>query len=163
MYYRPYKTKDGYVVIGCLGPGPRARLREALQFTDPRYEPGFDPARLKEVAAELVAYCEGRFQERTTDEWIEFLDARDVAVGPLRFIEEMWADPQVAANGFLENYEHTLLGPLRGPSPMVRMSGTPTRIQRASPALGEHTEEVLLEAGFSDEQIAAFRENGVTN
>ena len=163
VYYRPYKTNDGYVVIGCLGPGPRARLREALGFHDPRYEPGFDPARLKDVAAELVGICEAKFLEKSTEEWIGFLDARDVAVGPLKFIEEMWADPQVAANGFLEEYDHTLLGPLRGPSPMVRMSGTPTRIQRASPALGEHTEDVLCEAGFTPEQVAEFRERGVTN
>jgi len=163
VYYRPYKTSDGYVVVGCLGPGPRARFREALEFTDPRYEPGFDPADLKEVAVGLVANCEEKFLRKSTDAWIAFLDARDVAVGPLKFIEEMWTDAQVAANGFLEEYEHTLLGPLRGPSPIVRMSGTPTRIQRASPALGEHTEEVLCEAGFTPEQAAAFREQGITN
>jgi len=163
VYYRPYKTSDGYVVVGCLGPGPRARFREALEFSDPRYEPGFDPANLKHVATRLVANCEEKFLLKSTEEWIAFLDARDVAVGPLKFIEEMWTDSQVAANGFLEEYEHTLLGPLRGPSPIVRMSGTPTRIQRASPALGEHTEEVLCEAGFTPEQAAAFRDQGITN
>lgn len=162
VYYRPYKTKDGYLVVGCLGPGPRARFREALQFTDPRYEPGFDGSRLKEVGQELVATCEAKFLERTNDEWIAYLDARDIAVGPLKFIEEMPGDPQVEANGFLEEYEHTLLGTLRGPSPIVRMSGTPTRIQRAAPALNEHGEQVLRELGFNEEQIAGFRERKIT-
>ncbi len=163
VYYRPYQTKDGYVVVGCLGPGPRARFRDALQFVDPRYEPGFDPARLKEVAADLVAGCEAKFMEHGNEYWIGYLDERDIAVGPVKFIEEMAEDPQVVANGFLEEFEHTLLGTLRGPSPIIRMSGTPTRIQRASPALGEHTEEVLQTLGFSADQISEFQAKGITN
>lgn len=163
VYYRPYKTKDSYLVVGCLGPGPRARFRKALDFTDPRYEPGFDPANLKEVGASLVALCEAKFQEHPNSYWIDYLDKLDIAVGPVRFIEEMWSDPQVAANNFLVEYEHTLLGPLMGPAPMVQMSGTPTRVQRASPALGEHTEDVLGEIGFSETDIAGFRDAGVTN
>lgn len=163
VYYRPYKTADSYVVVGCLGPGPRQRFRAALQFTDPRYEPGFDPANLKEVAQQLIQHCEAKFLEHPNDFWIAYLDQRDIAVGPVRFIEEMWQDPQVQANGFLIDYEHTLLGPLRGPAPMIQMSATPTRVQRAAPALGEHTVEVLLEAGFSQLQIDEFQRDGLTN
>ena len=163
VYYRPYKTEDSYLVVGCLGPGPRARFREALGFHDPRYEPGFDQANLKTAGAALVAFCEAKFLEHGNAYWIGFLDERDIAVGPVKFIEEMWDDPQVVANSFLQEYEHTLLGPLRGPSPIVRMSGTPTRIQRAAPALGEHTEEILSTLGFDQEQIAGFRAAGITN
>jgi crotonobetainyl-CoA:carnitine CoA-transferase CaiB-like acyl-CoA transferase len=117
---------------------------------------------LKQVGLELVAICEAKFLEHGNDYWIDFLDARDVAVGPVKFIEEMWTDPQVEANGFLEEYDHTLLGPLRGPSPIVRMSGTPTRIQRAAPALGEHADQVLCEIGFTPEQVTGFRASGIT-
>jgi formyl-CoA transferase len=163
VYYRPYKTADSYVVVGCLGPGPRQRFRAALEFTDPRYEPGFDPANLKEVAQQLIQHCEARFLEHPNEYWIAYLDKRDIAVGPVRFIEEMWQDPQVQANGFLIDYEHTLLGPLRGPAPMIQMSATPTRVQRASPALGEHTAQVLREAGFTQAQIDAFHHDGLTN
>lgn len=165
VYYRPYKTADSYLVVGCLGPGPRARFREALDFHDPRYEPGFDsnPENIKKVAAELVAICEAKFREHPNSYWIEYLDARDIAVGPVRFIEELWDDPQVHANNFLIDYDHTLLGPLRGPAPIVQMSATPTRVQRASPALGEHTREVLESLGFSEEEIDSFHANGVTN
>jgi crotonobetainyl-CoA:carnitine CoA-transferase CaiB-like acyl-CoA transferase len=161
IYYRPYKTKDSYLVVGCLGPGPRARFREALGITDPRYEPGFDPARLAEVGAELVRLCEAKFLERTNDEWLAHLEQYDIACGPVRFVEELFDDPQVLANGYILDYEHALLGPMRGPAPVVQMSATPTRIQRASPALGEHTADVLREAGFSDADIERFRADGL--
>ncbi len=161
IYYRPYKTKDSYLVVGCLGPGPRARFREALGVSDPRYEPGFDPSRLAEVGAELVRICEEKFLERTNDEWLAHLEQFDIACGPVRFVEELFDDPQVVANGYIQEYDHTLLGTIRGPAPVVQMSATPTRIQRASPALGEHTDEVLREAGFSDGEIERFRAEGL--
>ncbi len=161
IYYRPYKTRDSYLVVGCLGPGPRERFRQALDIRDPRYEPGFDSSRLREVGAELVAICEAKFQERTNAEWLEYLDSRDIACGPIRFVDELFDDPQVIANNFIVEYDHTLLGPLRGPAPIVQMSGTPTRVQRASPALGEHTDEVLCELGFDADEIMAFHERGI--
>jgi len=165
IYYRPYKTLDSYLVVGCLGPGPRERFRRAMQIRDPRYEEGFDanPENVKKVAAELAAVCEAKFAAHPNSYWIPFLDEQDIAVGPVRFIEEMWSDPQVEANNFLVDYEHTLLGPLRGPAPIVQMSGTPTRIQRAAPALGEHTDEVLATLGFTPEQVDGFRQSGLTN
>ncbi len=161
IYYRPYQTKDSYLVVGCLGPGPRERFRQALDIRDPRYEPGFDGSRLREVGAELVATCEAKFRDRTNAEWLEYLDARDIACGPIRFVDELFDDPQVIANNFIVEYDHTLLGPLRGPAPIVQMSGSPTRVQRASPALGEHTNDVLCELGFGAEEIGAFHERGV--
>lgn len=161
IYYRPYKTRDSYLVVGCLGPGPRARFREALGITDPRYEPGFDPARTAEVAAELTRLCEQKFLERTNAEWLAYLEQFDIACGPVRFVEELFDDPQVVANGYIQEYEHTLFGPMRGPAPVVQMSGTPTRIQRASPALGEHTDEILADVGFSPAEIAHLRKAGI--
>ena len=79
---------------------------------------------------------------------------------PVRFVDELWEDPQVVANRYIVEYEHSLLGTLRGNAPIVQMSGTPTEVRRAPPALGEHTEEILCEAGFSADDILALRENG---
>ncbi len=163
IYYRCYQTKDGYIAIGCLGPGPRERLRNALRILDPRYDEGFDrsPESLLRVGEALVAQCEAIFREQTTDSWLSHLDANGIACGPVRFVEEMWEDPQVLANGYFAEYEHTLFGPLRGPAPIVRMSVTPTTIRRASPTLGEHTCEILRDVGFGDEEIVRFHRQGV--
>lgn len=161
IYYRPYRTKDSYLVVGCLGPGPRARFRQALGIADPRYEPGFDRTNLAEVGSELVRICEEKFLQRTNDEWLTYLEQFDIACGPVRFIEELFDDPQVQANGYIQEYEHTLLGPIRGPAPIVQMTATPTRIQRASPALGEHTDDILREIGFTPDEIQQFRVEGL--
>ena len=162
IYYRGYQTKDSFLVVGCLGPGPRARFREAIGIHDPRYEADFEttPDRLREVGKQLVEQCEGVFRTRTNAEWLAHLQAHDVAAGPYRFVDELWEDPQVLANGYIAEYEHTLLGPIRGPIPIVQMSGSPTRVQRSSPALGEHTDEVLAELGFDADRIGALRADG---
>jgi crotonobetainyl-CoA:carnitine CoA-transferase CaiB-like acyl-CoA transferase len=109
------------------------------------------------VGAKLVAEANAKFRERTTEEWIKVLDAEGVACGPIRFVDEQWEDPQVVANDYIVEFDHTLLGPLRGASPIVRMSATPTRVQRASPALGEHTDEVLRALGIEEPEIERLR------
>jgi formyl-CoA transferase len=162
IYYRCYQTKDNYIAVGCLGPGPRARFREALQIHDPRYDADFDssPENLLRIGDEMKRLCEGILLQKTNDEWLALFDEHGVPCGPLRFIDELWEDEHVAANGYFEHYEHPLLGTLGGPSPIVRMSETPTRIQRSSPALGEHTDEVLAALGLGDGEIGALREAG---
>ncbi len=163
VYYRIYQTQDSYLAVGCLGPGPRARFRRALGVNDRRYDPDFDPAKesIAAVGQALVAEVEEKMRKRTTVAWLTHLDANDVAAGSVRFVEELWDDAQVQANGYVAEYEHTLLGPLRGSAPVVSMSATPTRVQRGSPALGEHNDEVLGQLGFTPEQIARWRERGV--
>jgi formyl-CoA transferase len=163
IYYRCYQTSDGFIAVGCLGPGPRARFREAMAIHDPRYEDGFDstPANVLRVGAELKAQCEALFRAKPNAHWLALLDAHGVPCGPLRFMDELWEDEHIAANGYLEHYEHPLLGTLGGPAPIVRMSGTPTRIQRASPVLGEHTDEVMREVGLSGEEVERLRGLGV--
>jgi crotonobetainyl-CoA:carnitine CoA-transferase CaiB-like acyl-CoA transferase len=161
IYYRSYQTKDSYLVVGCLGPAPRARFREALQIHDPRYEEGFDKSTLREVGLKLVEQCEAMFRTKTNAEWLSILDSFGIASGPVRFVDELWDDPQVEANNYIIDFEHTLLGPLRANAPVVRMSATPTRVQRASPALGEHTDEVLTELGFGAGEVEGFRAQGI--
>lgn len=162
IYYRTYQTRDGYIAVGCLGPGPRARFRKALGIHDPRYDEDFDatPENVRDVGARLLEACKAAFRTKTTAEWLAHLDAHDVACGPVRFVEELWDDPQVEANGFVVSYEHTLLGRIRAHAPVVRMSATPTRVQRASPALGEHDDAFLGELGFGEDDIARLRAAG---
>jgi formyl-CoA transferase len=163
IYYRAYQTRDSYLVVGCLGPGPRERFRRALGIHDPRYEEGFDrsPEALRRVGAELVAQCESIFRTKTNDDWLAHLDRHDIAAGPVRFVDELMNDPQVVANDYIVDYDHPLLGPMRGNAPIVSMSATPTSVPRSSPTLGEHNDGFLSEIGFDEPQIDQLRREGV--
>ena len=66
------------------------------------------------------------------------------------------------ANGYIEEIEHSNLGTMRVPGPPVHMSKTPPKIQGGGPQLGQHTEEILLEAGYTWEELEAFNRAGVT-
>jgi formyl-CoA transferase len=157
IYYRHYKTKDNYIAVGCLGPAPRERFRSSLGIHDARYDPGFTGS-AAEVGEALVEQCEAIFLTRSSDEWLGYLQQADVACGPFRFLDELRDDPQVVANGYLTEYEHPLFGTLRGTAPVATMHGSPTRIQRGSPMLGEHTDEVMAELGIDAATIARLRE-----
>jgi crotonobetainyl-CoA:carnitine CoA-transferase CaiB-like acyl-CoA transferase len=97
---------------------------------------------------------------RTMDEWIEAFDREGAPVSKVNFPEEMADDPQVEAMGYFVEYDHEMTGPERMPGPVVHMSLTPTGTATPSPVLGRHTDEVLLEHGFSEDEIAALRASG---
>jgi crotonobetainyl-CoA:carnitine CoA-transferase CaiB-like acyl-CoA transferase len=82
-----------------------------------------------------------------------------VPVSAVNIAEEMADNPQVLADGIMWDLEHSVTGPQRVVGPSAKLSRTPTRVARAAPALGEHTLEVLHEAGFTqpemDELVAA--------
>jgi crotonobetainyl-CoA:carnitine CoA-transferase CaiB-like acyl-CoA transferase len=164
MYYRVYKTKDHYVVVGCLSAALRKKLADAMGFEDKRIEnPEYDPTQPEalEYARELVAKVESMFMEKTTDEWLKLFDEKGVPAGPFNFIEELMDNEQVVANHLQVEVEHSLAGTVRQAGPALQMSETPLSVQGASPALGEHDDLVLSALGYSAEEIEAMREAGV--
>ncbi|MBI4571226.1 MAG: CoA transferase, partial [Chloroflexi bacterium] len=101
------------------------------------------------------------FPNRTTEEWMALLADADCICAPVATYEDLVNDPQVRANDNIVEVEH----PTRGRMPVVgapwRFSETPAEVAPAAPELGPHTEEILQELGYTWEQIAALREQGV--
>jgi crotonobetainyl-CoA:carnitine CoA-transferase CaiB-like acyl-CoA transferase len=106
---------------------------------------------------EVRADFQKGFLAKTTDEWLEILLAEDMWCAPVNDYAATAADPQVAENEMIVEWEHPTAGPFRGTGLAVKFSETPGGITRHAPLLGEHTEELLRDyAGFTDEEIAAL-------
>jgi crotonobetainyl-CoA:carnitine CoA-transferase CaiB-like acyl-CoA transferase len=164
IHYRVFKTKDSFIVVGALSASLRKKNCAVLGIEDKRigdltWDPTTPEARA--YARELVEQAEAIFLQRTTDEWLALFDEAGVPAGPFRFTQELVDDPQVLANELQVTIEHPLVGSVRMVGPPFQMSETPLAVQGSSPALGEHTDDVLSSIGYSAEQIAAMRDAGV--
>ncbi|MCA9829430.1 MAG: CoA transferase [Dehalococcoidia bacterium] len=162
--YTNYECSDGkHVAIAANTQEMWERLCDALEApelkADPRFEEPFGRARHKD---ELVAELDRRFRRKSQANWLGPLDAHDVPHAPVLDYAGMSEHPQYWANGYLQEIDTPHLGRMRVPGPPLHMSATPPRVQGAGPILGFHTEEILLEAGFSWDEIEALREAGAT-
>ena len=100
-------------------------------------------------------------RERCCAEWLERLDAEQVPCVPVLRREELSEHPQIRANDLLIEDEHPLAGRMRQPRPAARFDRTPAAIQRPAPAQGQHTDEILDEAGYRPDEIDTLRNAGI--
>jgi alpha-methylacyl-CoA racemase len=145
LCYRPYRCADGYVALGALEPKFFAAFCAGLGRED-LVDHQFDPPG-SDAHAELVAI----FLSRTRAEWEAFNARHDCCLEPVQELSEALEDPQFQARAMV------LDGALGTP---VKLSATPGDPSGAAPAPGEHTDEVLAEAGFDAAEIARLREAG---
>lgn len=155
-YYRAYRTKDGGLALGTLAVHARLRLLDALGLKDPRFQdPSFDPSapEAEAIGLELIEKMEEIFATRTTDDWFKYLRDRDIPCEPVRFIEELVNDEQALANSYVIELDHPAGFSYRSSGPIVQFeNGMPE--MRSSPALGQHTAEILREVGLTEADLA---------
>jgi formyl-CoA transferase len=99
---------------------------------------------------------------RSTAEWTELLDKADIPTLPMHSLESILTDPHLAATGFFPVVNHPSEGAIRSMRVAASWSDTPAEPTRLAPRLSEHSEEILQEAGFSADEIAALVRDGVT-
>ncbi len=107
---------------------------------------------------------ERRFRERGADEWIDALRAAGIPAEIAEnagHIEKLLSDPEAIARGQVAEHEHPIYGRLRQAGHLIRFSRTPGKIERAAPVIGQHTREVLSEAGYASTEIDALEAGGV--
>jgi crotonobetainyl-CoA:carnitine CoA-transferase CaiB-like acyl-CoA transferase len=148
--YQALRTRDGHITVG----GNTQRLWQRLCAAIGRPELVDDfPTNDDRMARrpELVRELESALAARTTDEWVEALIEAGVPCGPIHDYRQVFEDEHTQARGM-----EVQLDGVRMLGIPVKLSDTPGAIRRTAPQVGEHTAEVLREAGFSDEEIAAL-------
>lgn len=158
-----YRTRDGWIIVPTIG-GPMFRRWAALigkedLIDDPRLADDLSRGDNAQIINEAMsAWC----SERTRDQAIAELEAARIPCGPCYNLDEVLADPQVNSRNLLEQIEYPGgAKPVPIASTPIRLSETPAAACRRAPTLGEHTDEVLAELGFTPEDIAALRESRV--
>ena len=160
---RPFRTQDGYLCAFMISDrqwrSVLERIGEAERMNDPRF--ATLQARTEHSAA-VYGFLEATFKTKTTGEWLEILAAADVPSGPLNTLESLLEDPHLQAVGYFRRTEHPIDGTIMTLRPAARWSRTQPGIDRLAPGLGEHSAEVLAEAGYTEAEIAALVAAGVT-
>jgi crotonobetainyl-CoA:carnitine CoA-transferase CaiB-like acyl-CoA transferase len=159
--YQTFRASDGYVNICCGNNALFERMCRALDLEE-LLEDGRFADNAKRVAHRdvLVPVIERRVAELAKADVVRRLREANVPVGPISDLHEVFTDPVVRHLGLIAEVDHPVAGRVRAPGIPVRMDGTPPSVRRHPPLLGEHTEEVLAEVGYSPEDIAALRRDG---
>ena len=114
----------------------------------------------KSRAPEAIAVLDGIFDEKPLADWVTILDANDVIYAPVREMLDALKDPQVELNDMLRTIEHPQHGPYKILNTPVHLEDTDIGPKSAAPELGQHTEEVLLELGYSWDDITGLQDSG---
>ena len=155
-FYGVYETKDGkYVSIAALEPWFYANLCELLGREDLLlYE--WDTTKWDELSAEFREI----FRTKTRDEWVELLRQKDVCVAPVYAVDEVFEDPQVVHRKMVVEIEHPTLGKVKQVGIGIKLSETPGAVRSIAPGPGQHTDEIMMTLGYTEEGITELRGSG---
>jgi crotonobetainyl-CoA:carnitine CoA-transferase CaiB-like acyl-CoA transferase len=155
--YQVFPTADGGLMVTAANDGLFRRFVEAIGLPELTADPRFatNPDRVRNRPA-LVEALSARLREDTRAAWLEKLGAAGVPAAPVQDIREVAADPQTEAVGILQR-----LGGFTTLGPAFSVDGERPEYASAPPAIGEHTEEVLREAGYSEAELEAMSAEGI--
>ncbi len=160
---RPYKTSDGYICMLAYTDDQWRRFWGEVGRPELAGDARFDSlASRSDNIAELYRIAGECLADRPTRDWIETLGKLDIAAAPMATLEDLEADPQLAAVGFFRTAEHPTEGRIKMPGFPVRFSRTGAEIRRLQPKLGEHSVEILRAAGLTEAEVGKLLEQRAT-
>ena len=159
--YQAMQCSDGHITLGAANDRTFQRLCKALGHEDWATDPDYrDDAQRIRNREELSARIEKVLMKRPRAYWLSLLEDHEVPCGPINDYAEVFADPHIKARKLVVETDHPTLGRIKTLGTPVKLSETPFTPGRPAPRLGEHTDEVLCEAGFSRDEIAVLRRTG---
>jgi formyl-CoA transferase len=157
-----YPCREGYVLIAGNADSLYYRLMTAIGRADLRDDPALARNDGRAAQMERIDEAIGAWtRTRTLDEVLNIMEKAQVPAGRIYSAADIAADPHFAARGMIEQVIAGDGEPLKVPGIVPKLSATPGAIRSPAPALGEHTDEVLLAAGYSSEEISGLRKQGI--
>jgi crotonobetainyl-CoA:carnitine CoA-transferase CaiB-like acyl-CoA transferase len=160
--YQAVRCADGYITLGGANERIFRRLCGVLGHPEwttlPEFADNAARVRNRDALAERIEQITA-LQPRA--HWVAIFDANDIPCGPINDYAQVFADPQVRARAMVVESDHPTLGRVRTLGSPLKMSATPPDVGRRAPLLGEHTDEILAEAGLSVQEIDSLRRSGV--
>jgi crotonobetainyl-CoA:carnitine CoA-transferase CaiB-like acyl-CoA transferase len=160
--YQVFEARDGHLILAVGNDRQFAKFCDIAGHpewaADPRFATNAERVRHRAV---LVPLLEAAMRERPRAAWLAALEAAKVPCGSINDIGEALADPQAAARGAIVGMAHPLSDALRLVASPMKLSATPVQYRHAPPLLGQHSDELLREAGCSDEDVRRWRTDGV--
>lgn len=156
--YQVFEASDGHLILAVGNDGQFAKFCEIAgcpqHATDPRFARNADRVRHRAVLVPLLADL---MRTRTKREWLDALEAAKVPCGAINDLGEVFADPHVQARGMTVAMPHPHSDALRLVASPMKLSATPVQYRRPPPLLGEHTDEVLREFGWTEDDLQQLR------
>jgi crotonobetainyl-CoA:carnitine CoA-transferase CaiB-like acyl-CoA transferase len=157
-----FRTRDGYINIAANKQEQWEALCDVLGVPELKTDPRFRQRDIRKQNRRLLTpLLEARLAERTTAEWVEALNARDVPSGAILDLETALTQPQVRHRGVLQEIHVEGIGPVRLFGLTAGLERGGGRVTTPPPRLGEHTEAILGEIGIGPDEVAALRAKGV--
>lgn len=159
--YQAVQCADGHLTIGAANDRNFAKLTTVLGHPEWAADPRFVTNHLRvQHRTELAALIEEITGTAPVAAWLERLDAAGIPCGPILNYEQALSTPQAIAREMVAEVDHPILGRLKTVGTPIKMSETPLNPGRRAPMLGEHTDEVLANAGYSGDEIEQLRYAG---
>jgi len=160
--YQSIATKDGWINIGAANQANWVRMLDVIDAKhlddDARFASNADRMAHRD---ELIKELETFFITKDTTTWVDQFNEAGIPAGPILDITQMHKDPQAMAREMIPEVDHPVAGRVKTLGAPVKFHATPTAVNCAAPILGQHSQEVLAEIGYSESEIQAFVATGV--
>ncbi|MGO9265624.1 MAG: CaiB/BaiF CoA transferase family protein [Candidatus Binataceae bacterium] len=156
-----FKTSDGYVCIAGVDDPRWPRFCKIMGIEELRNDPECDNVTRNFHGTKIQKVLDGIFPRKTTAEWLQELTEADILATEVANHQQVLSSEQARLNGYLLDLEHPVAGRITVTGCPVTLNGEVAHQAEPAPEFGQHTEEVLLELGYSWEEIGTLRDTGV--
>ena len=160
--YQAFKTKDNWITIGASNQNNWMNLLNAIERVDLQEDDRFkdNNSRMKNLEA-LAPILQEELLKKTSNEWIKIFDEKGLPCGPINSITEMHNDPHTLDRKMVIEVDNKKAGKSKAIGMPIKFSDTNANTEIGAPNFGQHTDEILVQFGYSAEQIKEYKDKGI--